>query len=1246
MNTEARGTADEAAAPERDKSAVRPTNGVPPAFDLPVRTLKRETSLDSLTIIVPDHPDWRKAGEAIAGRIVAKWGSKVKLESAARLPDAWSGNTILVGNLGNNGYLSKLYAMKYTYADAIYPGKGGYQLQTLINPFGLESNTVILAASDLAGLRKGQGRLLDLLESSPEPRLRWLNEAVVSSELSAVLKPLSATDTLLAKLDPAARSFRATLTVLSDAGLIGENYFLTGSEAAGAQYKKIMLGFADFLNRYPKEAKAHLKQRENIWTAGHSFFAAWYVNEPSPIFTDEERKRIVSAVYVVLDANGNDGYIPRHSQKFARNNHETYPAFSLMTGAFYFRSHYPGLLPEVDSWYAIGEQMFTNNTAVISRDDGSDYMMHVPITTLDYALMTGDRRFLREGMRASADLQAIMIDNLGVMVGGGDVVPFGRSSAYHWGHSAILNAAAWFYGDPSYRLLLERTRSGPFPNQAMGDLIRPLHRYATDMAQGETAASARTSLVSGYPVDSGVYGDLAKEMKEDINVPQSESFHKLGFRQGYGPEDSYLLIDGTGAGAHNHHDANTFLRYTDKGRIFIDARDYIERGPEHKNGIVVVKDGVQEMKPKLARVDWLGDADGMAVSLTTLPDNNGTDWQRAVISPGGRFYLIYDQIDFKQDGSYVLENVWQTLGNASVKADRFEVEQQGVTMTLQSMDDSELRTYDRYGHFQQYYNRKTPYFYAKEENVLREVKEERAYRAGESFRFVNVLSSSTTDGATAEAERIDDHTMRIREEGDEWLALWGRSADTGEFRSDGGLYMMNGRELTVAGTTRVEFGALSLSFVQPVLFKLDAERKTWKAFAVAKGLVQYDGQGNPLTEGIVQEGTHELDREAVRRLKEQLEMKRSAPIHKRTFTPDKSPEGWEKRISFDEAVSGSALGDLDGDGIEELVVGGVNGKVRAFRHSGETLWTYESRGRVNEVTVQQLDGKPVVTVASENWNVHILEADGSVKWTKLVTTTQTPSHGNLIGVTNIRIAYVDGQEEDPWIMVGTSFNNLIGLDRSGKQVYSEEAYYYGIEDMQFADFGGNGKHMGILGMEYVYPAIFKEKAPILRAVRDTGPGWKAVRTFPAYKNGPAAAVLGSKENRVHLARFQDNTLKDVWMINVGGEVNDIQVNDFKGDGKTEIIAGSGGHQMYALDEDGRVSWRASIGDRVLKVNALRADGGVRYMAGADNGKLVTLTSDGSMESATRFSSDIADILVNDKLDQAWVILRNGEVYVR
>jgi len=1215
----------------------------PRPVDISLRPLERETSLDGLTIIVPTDPEWRKVGEQLIAAIKSIGGSRIHLQEAdEKLPELWSGNTLLIGNLGNNGYISRLYGMRYAFADAVYPGKGGYQLHTLVNPFGHVGNTIILGASDLSGLHKGASRLAEILRSADQDRLPWLHEADLADSIGGILGFLPNVDDLLSKFSPEENNYNTTLTVLKQASIAGENFHLTGSRAAGLYYKKIMLSFADFINTYPEAAKRHLNNGKNIWTRGHAFYAAWTVNEPSPIFTEEERKRIVSAIYVVVAANSNDPYLPKASLHAPRNNHDTYPALSLMTGASYFCDYYPELLSVAQGWYDLGKLMFTNNTAVISRDDGSDYMMHVPQTLLDYALIVGDHEIMDYGLRASADLHAIMVDNLGVMAGGGDMVAFGNSSALHFGHSAIMNAAAWYYGDTRYRNLLDRVRYGPFPDQAMSDLKRPFHRYKTTVKGNSGEQELNQPLVQAYPLDAGVYDDLMNRAQVPIAVRQYASFHKLGFRQGFGSGDSYLLIDGTAAGAHNHEDANTILRYTDHGRMFIDVRDYIERGPEHKTGMVIIKDGVQDMKPSLAKVDWIGDVGGIAISKTTLPDYSGTDWQRTVISPGGTFYLICDQVKIKQQGSYTLENVWQTLGDLKVFPDRFQVEQQGVTMTLQSLDDSELRTYSRPNHFKQYYQRRVPYPFANGENVLREVKKEAVYDEGDSVRFMNILSSTASDKPVVEAVRINEHAVNLVAPEGTWLAIWGEHANTEQFQSDGTFYLMNGHRLLIAGARHIHFRSLELSFDEPILFGLDADSMTWTAYSLKKDLIFYDENGDPFPEGIVRTGTHRLGMAMLTALQRQLTVERVVP--KKIIIPsvNGSPTGWRELYAFDSEVAASTVADLDGNGSEELILGGSDGEVRALNQDGQLLWRYETHSPINELTVQQVDGKPVVTVANENWHAHVLDGAGNLIWSKHFVLSRPQSHGNLIGITNIRMAYVNGYDREPWYMLASSFNHLYGVDTKGYEVYNQEAYHYGIIDMQFADYGGSGKDMGALGMEYYFPALLTGTGPISRVVIRV-PGWKVVRTVPGAN--PPSVVMGTKEHTVHLLRYSGNTFQEQWKVNVGGEVNDIIAGDFKGTGSVELIVGSGGHQVYSLDERGKVNWRTAVGDRVLKVNAVFKNDAVHYLAGLDNGQLVQLSKKGEILSKTRFPTNIQNILTSDKRDSAWIVLQNGEVYI-
>ena len=128
--------------------------------------------------MVPDEPAWN----ALAKDLQLILNEKTDLAADISISDplnfvkGWSGNTIVLGNLGNNKQMARLYGMRLSYADAVYPGKAGYQLATLIDPFGVGGNTIIIAASDIAGAKFGIKRLIKIIKDQKEASVPWLLE--------------------------------------------------------------------------------------------------------------------------------------------------------------------------------------------------------------------------------------------------------------------------------------------------------------------------------------------------------------------------------------------------------------------------------------------------------------------------------------------------------------------------------------------------------------------------------------------------------------------------------------------------------------------------------------------------------------------------------------------------------------------------------------------------------------------------------------------------------------------------------------------------------------------------------------------------------------------------------------------------------------------------------------------------------------------------------------------------------------
>lgn len=1227
---------------------------------LPLRKIERTTSADGLTIVVPKDKEWHKLGTAIASALKRYWKKDVKVHEPdeTKFATGWSGNVIVLGNLANNKQMARLYGMRYAYADAVYPGKAGYQLQTVIDPFGHGGNTIVIGASDLEGAKLGVQKLLEVLQQQKDPSIPWLMERRLAEattqyfrDYERSFKPKSnpaffaGAKKLLNDLRPVMYdepSKNVLLRVRAQINLFGEYYVLTGAPGYRDVYRELLLGYARFLNRYPKEANNQLVWK-NMWSAGEKFFQLYAMLEGAAIFSDEERKEIVSALYLTCEANAQDPYLKGAKEKASRWNHEIFPAMSLVGSSFYFETYYD--LPEIAEWRHKGHRIFVGNTTALTLDEGSDYLVHVPMVTIDYAMFTGQESFLQKTLRISADLQAMMIDNLGTMAGGGDTYPFGRSSAYSWGHSQVMYAASWYYNDPKYNYLLENAYRGPFPKQAMSDLQYPIRRYMATHSQADQMDASRYAKVEALEVEQGVYDDLKKT--QELNVEQHTTFHKMTFRAGFGLDDSYLVIDGFSAGKHGHDDGNAILDYSAYRRLFLVDRDYIQKSPENHTGVVVVKNGEQHPKPALAQLQWVGDMDGVAISKSSVPDYNGTDWDRTIVSPDGQFFIIYDDLTFRESGHYLLRNLWQSLGTATTKGNTFHVEQKGVTMLIQNLGQGIHRLKNIYGHFIKYWKLVYDYPHADSETVLSQDILEREYQKGERTGFVNVLSSHREDTAPVESYALDARSVVVRSQGKSWVAIRDGLEGPGIF-SNGNLHLIGEKEFIAVAVSKLRIGSKELNFEKPVFFKLNATNGEWKAYSVLKNKTRYDATGNPVEAKPLQSGQLSWNLSDQRQLTKSFLDRGTLPVNE--IVSARSAVGVKNSQKFrglHEQVTSSCTGDLDGDGVEESVLlAGINGNVAAIDAKGKTWWTFKAKGRVNEITFQRVGNRSFIFIATENWYLHALDIEGNELWQHQFPSggAETEYKGNLLGLTHVRIAYLQGKDADPSVMVGTQFRFVYELDLAGKRKGRSLLYYYGIEDMAFADFDGDGKDEGVIAMEYYNFVVLKGKKET-RFGRLRGPGWKFTKLVDSYGDkGLPGVLLGTKQREVMLVQYEGKVLER-WVKNVGGEVNVLKRDLSVGKNGSEILVGTEGFQFYVLSPDGETIFRKTLDNRVLSLNSFVRDKQTGYLAGTAGGRLCELTDSHQKERWVQFDAEIADIHVIRNGTLPVVVLESGEVII-
>ena len=1232
------------------------------------RNLQRKTNLQGLSIVVPDEPEWKALANDLQNIIKGKTNriAEISIPDPSKFVNGWAGNTIILGNLGNNKQMARLYGMRLSYADAVYPGKAGYQLSTLIDPFGLGGNTIIIAASDIAGAKFGTERLINIIKDKNDFVIPWLLEVnipvITSNYFNAKIKN---EDLLLVAMKPVKENevvADALLAVLAGIKSSGEYYQLSANPEYFDNYKKLLLGYASFVNKYPSEAIYQLGVRKNMWIQGEKLLQNWSVIEGSGLFSETEREKIVRALFLTCKANYLDNYLVRAPESAPRWNHEIFPALSLVGSCNYFEKYYK--TPEFIEWKNRGDRIFQGNTSFISMDEGSDYLAHLPVANIDYAMLSGDLKFINQSLRPSADLHSMMIDNLGTLSGGGDTYPFGMSSAYSWGHSQLLNAASWYYKAPVYNFLLERTRTGPFPGQKMPDLIYPIHRYIAQQQITEQPNGNQYPKVQAQEIEQGVYDDVKnlidqnvpefqdglknkdlKNQKNDrISVEQKDTFHKLTFRSGFGLNDNYLILDGFSAGKHGHQDGNTILNYSANGRLFLNDRDYIQNTPEYHSGLVIVKDGKQTKKPPLVKLDWVADLDGTSTSRSIVPDYNGLDWERTIISPEGKFFIIYDDVNIRESGKFLFKNHWQSLGTPQIIDQTFRLEQKGVNMLLQNLAPADLRMKDIYGHFIKYWKTVYPYPFADKETVLTEVINEKEYVKGEHTGFINVLSSHSEESDAVKSKVISAGIIEIKQGSSKWLAIKGLVNSSG-FSSNGIFHLIGDQEVISASLTRLKIGSEEFNFQYPVLFKLNKKSGNWKAFDLLKNKISYDQSGEPMRQGAIDSGQVQWKDEFSEILvnTSTITSKKSQIVSHNSFKSIHIKDS-NKLYSFDEQISSSFSADLNGDKKEDVLLGGMSGKVQAIDSKGKLLWTFSAKGRVNEVSLQYAGNRPMIFIATENWYMHALDLNGKELWNYKFPNDAAHKEykGNLIGITNIRIANKNGNDQEPVIMVGTQFRYLYELDLQGKMRAETALYFYGIEDMEYADLDADGKEEGIFALEYYYFTLIKDNELITG--KSGGPGWKIAHVLNKDSKVISPTILlGTKQSEVRMIGFKDK-VKEYWNTNVGGEVNDIRHGDFNNDGKLEILAGTEGFQFYVLDDKGNVILRKTLNDRVMKIAGYRYSGKTFYLAATANGLLYQITENGQIDSVIQFPAEISNILDAKDNSEFRIVLANGELY--
>jgi len=298
-----------------------------------------------------------------------------------------------------------------------------------------------------------------------------------------------------------------------------------------------------------------------------------------------------------------------------------------------------------------------------------------------------------------------------------------------------------------------------------------------------------------------------------------------------------------------------------------------------------------------------------------------------------------------------------------------------------------------------------------------------------------------------------------------------------------------------------------------------------------------------------------------------------------------------RRIPTQRPVYHLGVADLDADGGPELLMGDIDGTLRAQSPGGRVLWERGLGGLALDIAAGDLDGdrRPeiVACTADAQGRIRVFRADGSPLWSHAVP-------GALFG--HAAVGDIDGDRRGE--VLATHDNKVVALSGRGKVLWQRDFGGPRMRGVAVGDATGDGRPNAVTAMhaQKLFAAAFDARG---------GRQWLFQQVGLSRLSGEDVAVAdldGDRRNEVVMASDQgrvaciaDGTLR--WLAarerpklrpthrdataHLGSTICQIAVADFAPDrpGLETLVALV--DAVWLLDRDGKFLWQSPSGILLL-----------------------------------------------------------------
>ena len=631
-----------------------------------------------IVVCVPDKAETIFLAQGVADEIRA-FNNEVKLLINPEISAIEKGQqVILIGNLADSNIVRDLYFRFLTATDLWYPGKEGYEVRTLLDPYGLGGNIIHLGYSDEKGLQKAIQDFIQRIEG----KIDFISEIHPTR-----LHICESEEIQIRAIKPPELVWMNVARDIYKKGYLG---YLTGDKGLIEEYLDMWRAIVSYpvLKDDQKIKDLHLKMSTLI--------QSFILIETAGLINDEKLRNEI-AEYIISWPDTDQGLIridvaDYMHPEFPRQNHGMIPGLGLAFLINYCKK-YKYDIDKIDEW----EKLV--NKAYHPYMDGSwkpvcdgtchGWWLSQP-ALLEYGLIEPEHRYFKNGgARKAAEAAMNLVNNNGVMPASGD---FNLLRSFP---GISLRHAMAYYRDGRYKFVHD---------MAPIHLSSKYHVYMPRMFDiGIKSEVPDNSGIKITPMDPLIYNawEKAPELVEEMlhtgpDVPIEKTFDKLTIRTGWEKADQYLLIDGLGSNSnhtHSYPDALGIIDYYHKGESWLVA-DNGCKFPENDNLsiLTISRVGEEFVIPSFGELlETKADSNHTYAGMR-LNNYQKTDWTRKVtlVHDGG--LVIRDIVDFKENGEYSITSHLRTPGNANLIDNKMISSRNGMTFVVEAYCSNDFET--------------------------------------------------------------------------------------------------------------------------------------------------------------------------------------------------------------------------------------------------------------------------------------------------------------------------------------------------------------------------------------------------------------------------------------------------------------------------------------------------------------------------------------------------------------------------